>query len=260
MTEPISTADTNPPARSFLSRLPVLAVLALVIVGAGAAIGVPIGNSQAQDDAKAAERAAERASKQEDELRDRRDELDLRVEQIDRQAKGVPEVSTKGPLMASAKTTDTKEFGDEFSVDGGTYTVNSLDVVESFTSADARRPAKKIDGSKYALVDVDFTNRLKEEQSVACGTMGTVRIVLEDGSTLEEIDYQPPIHPDTTIACGEFIPPGKSVHWVVPIIVPDGTKIAGVHVQDVYAHSSGSEFNVRSGKAAWIPLEKEVTV
>jgi hypothetical protein len=229
--------------------------LALGILG-GFLVAGPLADRAAERD----EDAADRVSEQEDDLRDRRDLLDARVEHIEQQTKQLGKVATKGALRATAKSTQAVKPGTEFSVDGATYTVRAVHVVDSFESKDPRRPADEVDGHRWLLVDTDFTNRAKDYAAPACGTQETVRAVLTDGSTILEYDHEPPVHPDTYDICGNNLARGASGRWVVPILVPEDATVEGLLVADVYGRTSDSPYNVVSGKAAWIRFDEPLDV
>jgi hypothetical protein len=254
MPESAPASDRRPRPTARLLLIAALAVL--VGVGAGLLVGSRMATAKVDD----ADAAADRASEAEDAARDRRDLLDARLEYIDQQAGSLGEVVTDPPLFATDKSTKVTKFGEQFSVDGGDYVVNGIDVVDSFESADPSRPAKEVKGKRYVLVDVDYTNRTKESQAPACGTNQTIRVVLDDGTTVNELRHEPPVHKDTYDTCGNNLDPGASGHWVAPVLVPEGSQIEGVLVADVYARESGSEFNVRAGKVAWLPLKEPVDV
>lgn len=115
-------------------------------------------------------------------------------------------------------------------------------------------------GSRWLLVDTDYTNLTKEEAAPACGTTTTVRAVLTDRSTIDEPDRRPPIPKQDYAMCGDNLKPGASGRWVVPILVPEHAKLAGIHIADVYARESDTEYRVVSGKAQYIPLDDPVDV
>lgn len=248
------TSPTAPPRRaSTLAAAGTLLLAVLVGVGAGALIGT----SRAASAEERAEDARSRASDQEDAARDRRDLLDARLELVDEQATSVTPVETDGALLAGPKSTTQRKFGEEFSVDGATYTVYGVEFVDAFDSAEEERPASEEDGSRWALVDVDIRNDIDDLVAPTCGTITSVRLIDSDGTGYEEPDFEPPVHPDSTIECGINLARGKSGRWVVPIRVPDDAAFDGVHVADVYARSSDSEFEVVRGTAAWIPFEDD---
>ncbi len=240
-------------------RAPLLVTLAIAIV-LGVVGGYVVGGVLAGSATERDEDDALQASGQEDELRVERDVLDSRVKELETQTKPLAKVVTDGPLLASEKSTTKVEPGTEFSVDGGTYVVRGLSIVDSFESKDERRPAKEQDGYRWLLVDTDYTNRTSEDQAPACGTSRTIRAVLADGTTAEEFEHEPPVHPDTYDTCGNNLAPGKGGRWVAPILVKEGSTIHGILVADVYARTTDSEYNVQSGKAGWIQLDEPIEV
>lgn len=238
-----------------------VAAAALIVIGA--VVGLMTGRSMADENRERDERAASRASEQEDAARDRRDFLDTHVKWVDQQTKDLPKVVADAPLLGSEKSTANVDPGDRFSVDGGDYRLRGLRIVDEFESKDPRRPAKERDGYRWALVDLDYTNRTKDSTAPACGTMGTVHLILDDRSVVDEVsheDEEPPVHEDTYDTCGNNLDPGKSGRWVAPVRVPEDAKVAGVLVADVYARTTDSSFNVVAGKMGWMRLDDEVDV
>lgn len=249
--------DTPTPTPAPMKKIALVLAAALVlgIVG-GLLLAGPFADRAIERD----EDEALRVSGQEDELRARRDVLDARVELIEQQTKPLGKVVTDGALRATEKSTAAVKGGTEFSVDGGTYTVRGVRVVDSFESKQEERPADEVDGHRWLLVDTDYTNRTREETAPACGTMRTIRAVLPDGSTILEVDEKPPVHPDTYDLCGNNLAPGESGRWVAPILVPEGTIVDGIHVADVYARTTKSQYNVIAGKSAWIRFDEPLDV
>lgn len=241
----------------------VFLLVALALIAAGAVAGLFVGRAIADSNADRDRRAADSAAVQEDDARDRRDLLDARLRYIETQTKALPKVAAAPPLLAAASSTADVEPGTSFSVDGGDYVVRRFEIVDGFDSRDPKRPATERDGHRWGLVHLDYVNRTKDYVSPACGTLRTVHVVLDDRTTIGEVDSsdeKPPVHEDTYDVCGMPLAPGARGRYVAPLRLPREAAIAGILVGDTYVRTTGSEFNVRAGKMAWMPFDEPIEV